>query len=156
MRPVFAKPERSLRSEIFSLLAVVLVSLGIISVFPYKAIGHKFKAAENASKAFASLVFLSEDEEQEAIQRARSAWQTSNANVRGLEIDLSMENLPEFESLTVLENPIVHSRVRKYASSPAQIPIELPSLAAEAPMKVESSPIISEKFFSDEDLMKLK
>lgn len=156
MRPEFSRPERTVKSELLSLLMILLVLLGVASVFPYRAIGYKFHIVDLAPKTFASLVFLSEEEEAEAIQRARSAWQTSHISERGLGIDLSMESLPELETTSVIENPVVHLRPRAIGGSLGNVPIVLPSLASEAPDKVDVSPIANEKYFSDEDLMKLK
>lgn len=156
MRSKFARPERTLRSELLSLLAVALVPLGIMSVFPYRAAMHKFKLSEKEPQAFASLVFLSDEQEAETIQRARSAWQTSSVTVKGLEIDLAMESLPELGSTTIMDAPVIHAHSRSYASSLAQVPLSLPSLAAEMPERFEAAPIVSEKYFKDEDLMKLK
>lgn len=156
MSSKFARPERSIRSELITLFAISLVPLGIMSVFPYRAIGYKFKQIDDKPRAFASLVFLSEEQEEAAIQRARSAWQTSNASEKGFEIDLSMESLPELGNSTVLETPLVHQKFRPMASSLEYVPLALPSLAAETPNKAEAAPIVSEKYFNDEDLMQLK
>lgn len=156
MKASFSKPQRSIKSELFTLLAVSLVPLGIILVFPYKAIGFNFKAKESTFAPFASLVFLTEAEEIEAIERARNTWQTSSVSAKVAEIDLSLENLPEFENAAVLENPIIHVRERSAAADLERIDLALPSIAASAPEKIEASPIESEKFFKDEDLMKLK
>lgn len=139
-----------------SLLSVALVPCGIMSVFPFHAVGYAFKDEARPSKEFASIVFLTEAEEIDAIQRARSAWQSAGIGERGLEIDLSMEILPEIDTTAVLENPIIHVRNRVSAASLGNVPLKLPSLAAPSPRKVEIAPIVSEKFFSDDDLMKLK
>lgn len=156
MRTDFASPERSLRSELLSLLAVVLVPVGIISVFPYRAINYTFKPSKVEIEPFASLVFLSEEEEIEAIERARSAWQTTGTATKAVEIDLSMENLPEFDNSAILESPIIHVRERLYTDSLEHVPLSLPSLAAELPEKIEISAPANEKFFSDQDLLNLK
>lgn len=156
MKVDFTRPEKTIRSELVSLLAVALVPFGIMSVFPFRAVGYSCKDNVQPSKSFASIVFLSEEEEIEAIGRARSAWQTAELGVKGPEIDLSMEILPEIDTTAVLDNPIVHVRNRLSSASLGNVPLKLPSLAAEAPEKVEIAPIVSEKFFSDEDLMKLK
>lgn len=156
MKSKFARPERSIKSEMLSLLAVLLVPMGIMSVFPYNAIGHRFMRVNQQSHAFASLVFLDDAQEGEAIQRARSAWQTSNANEKGFEIDLSMESLPELGNPTVLETPIIHSQPRQFDSALENVLLILPSLAAKEPEKVEASPVVTEKYFTEEDLMNLK
>lgn len=152
----FAKPERSFRSEFLSFLAAMLVPFGIMSVFPYKAVGHKFSSREESPKSFASLVFLSEEEESDAIRRARSTWQTSSPNEKGVQIDLSLESLPELDTSVTIENPIIHINSRAFSSTLKDVPIVLPSLAAEAPKKVKLPPAESEKFFDYDDLMKLK
>lgn len=156
MRPSFTRPERNLRSELLSLLAVALVPFGIMFVFPYQAVGHSVKLAADNTEAFASIVFLTEEEETEAIQRARSAWQSADASTRGKEIDLSLESLPELSSSAVLDSPVIHVRQRPASASLAHVPITLPSLAAEAPSKAKTSTLMQEKFFDDKDLMKLK
>lgn len=156
MRLNFTRPERTLRSEMLSLFAVLLVPIGIAIVFPYRAIGHSFAVNWKESHAFASLVFLTEEQEIEAIQRARSAWQTSDDKLKGAEIDLLMERLPELDTLVIMENPIVHSPDRLIGNSLNNVPLILPSLASEPPTKVEPSSLASEKYFNDEDLMQLK
>lgn len=156
MSPAFTKPERSLRSEFLSFLAAMLVPFGIMSVFPYKAVGYNFSPKKEVTRSFASLVFLSEEEEREAIRRARSTWQTSNLSEKGVEIDLSLENLPELDTSVTIEDPIVHVSSRSFSSTLSNVPIILPSLAAETPKKVKMAPVENEKFFGDNDLLKLK
>lgn len=156
MIPEFAKPERSFRSEFLSFLAAMLVPFGIMSVFPYKVIGHRFSSKKEVPKSFAALVFLDEEEEMEAIRRARSTWQTSSPNEKGLQIDLSLESLPELDTSVTIENPIIHVNSRTFSSTLKDVPIVLPSLAAETPEKVKMIPAESEKYFDYDDLMKLK
>lgn len=156
MIPGFAKPERSLRSELLSFLAVMLVPFGIIGVFPYKAIGHKFAPTKESPKSFAALVFLSDEEELEAIRRARNTWQTSSPYEKGVQIDLSLEGLPELDTSVTIENPVIHVNSRAFSSTLKDVPIVLPSLAAETPKKVKMIPAENKKFFDYDDLMKLK
>lgn len=152
----FTRPERTIRSEMLSLFSVLLVPIGIAIVFPYRAVGHSFTVSGKESRAFASLVFLTEEQEIEAIQRARSAWQTSDEKINGSEIDLLMERLPELDASVIMENPVVHSPARSISNSLNNVPLALPSLAAESPTKIEPSTIVGEKYFDDNDLMKLK
>lgn len=156
MRPDFTRPERPLRSELLSLLAVALVPFGIMSVFPYKMIHYSCKSREKEPIPFASFVFLTEEKELEAVQRARSAWQTATGESRGVEIDLSLESLPELGSSMAMEIPVIHSHSQINTSSLYNLPLVLPSLAEKTPAKVEATPRIGEKFFTDDDLMKLK
>lgn len=152
----FAKPQRSIKSEIFALLAVSLVPIGIISVFPYKSVGHTFKSNEREARAFASFVFLTEAEEAEAIERARNTWQAVDTSQKGTEIDLSLENLPELDNASVLDSPVIHVRTRVDLPVSMQMEFSIPSLEAPDHPKVDSSPIEQRKYFLDEDLMQLK
>lgn len=156
MRPDFTRPERPLRSELLSLLAVALVPLGIMSVFPYNAIHHSCNRLEKEQVPIVSFVFLTEEKEFEAVQRARSAWQTASAELKGLEIDLSLESLPEIGMSMAMEVPVVHNHSQLNTSSLNNMPLVLPSLAEKTPDKVKPAPVTSDKLFSYEDLMKLK
>lgn len=139
-----------------SLLAVALVPFGIMSVFPYRMVNYSCKTQEKEPTPLASFVFLTEEKEFEAVQRARSAWQTAAAELKGLEIDLSLENLPELGSSMAIEIPVVHSQLQFNPASLSKLPLVLPSLAETPPAKVQSVPVVNEKYFNDDDLMKLK
>lgn len=129
---------RKFRRDLFSLLTVLTVVLAVVAVFPFD--GLRFRAAASAVRpASAAFVTLTEAEEAEALQVAKTAWQVGPSGFRRLRAPLIVGELPECPHGPVEPSPaaMAHEEAGVRPAAPTAYPtgsIEPPrELAAEPP-----------------------
>ncbi|MBO7207811.1 MAG: hypothetical protein J6W10_09410 [Kiritimatiellae bacterium] len=148
------KPQRRLRSEILSLVPLVVLIAALFFAFPYKILRLK-KVETKFSQPGCAYVELTGDQELEVMKKIHSAISTDVVGVRDLRADLSISTIPERPSETIVK--IENRKSPKDISKPE---IELSSVPATlaAPEPVELIPTEERKpaeTFSKEEMLKL-
>ena len=88
-------PRKSLRSELFPVIAVVFTILFLAAVFPYPAVFH-VPRAETRERGACRFVKLSAEESSAVMAAARAAVKTSGKGRLGsLRPDISLDAIPE-------------------------------------------------------------
>jgi len=150
------RPQRSLRSELSSLVCAAAVPALLYLSFPSEALLPLPPAPEPASKASCAFVTLTPEEERKALAAARAAWQIDRGSDRRMSIDLfaaSLPPLPPRAALGILSRPRVeHCVDAPYAPDPLP-----PTLAAPLPATIAPQPDANAATptFSREELLKL-
>lgn len=150
--PVKYGAQRSLQSEILSLMAVMITPMLLALVFPYGAIGFESSGSEAELTPKASIVFLTLEEESDLIARSRNAWQRDE---NSLNIDMTIEWLPELDSKSVVDLPIIHVLDRQ-SKDMGKVSLIPPSLAAKPAKKIELRVRERTDVFEKDGLLKLK
>lgn len=145
---------RKFRRDLFSLLTVLTVVLAVVAVFPFD--GLRFRAAASAARpASAAFVTLTEAEETEALQTAKTAWQVSPSGFRRLRVPLIVGELPECPHGPVAPRPVAmaHEAVEFFHVEPVAYPV---SQGQHRPGPfAEEQPIPSTLPFSKEELLRI-
>lgn len=94
---------RSLSRELMSVLTVVALSVAVVLVFPFDAVGFRPQRAPVSQSASAAFVSMTAEEQVAAMRSARTAWQVDSVGVRRLRADLSVGELPEDPSTSSLK-----------------------------------------------------
>jgi hypothetical protein len=141
---VAAKPRRSLRNELFSLVAVLSVPAAIVAVFPHGAVGFVAEEDPGPSAATCAFVKLTEDQVASATENAHAAWRVSAEGVRRLRSDLSVTTLPEERPCAVMDiasrTPLAAPGRESYATVPLPPTLAAPKPARIGKGKAERSP----------------
>ncbi len=152
---VASHPRRRLRSELGSLASVLAIPLGLLTVFPYEAIGFIPSPAPK-SRAQCAFVSLTVEQERKMLAVARSAWQVGAEGVRGLRTEMSSGELPSTPMGAVLDVRNVRSDSGHLRTdfTPDSLP---PSRGAARPSAIVGDPEPSEPSpsFSRDELLKI-
>ena len=146
---------RSVRSELSTLAAVMVVPACVVAIFPYEAL--RFRPAEKLSRS-ASLasVELSPETRRQAMRTARTSLRDEGNGVRWMRADLSYDLLPDDPRRPVLTDSL--------RAKPAELPLVscgrtpyLPSQCAAPAAKIapdgESD---AQQAFSRQELLKIE
>ena len=145
---------RKFRRDLFSLLTVLTVVLAVVAVFPFD--GLRFRAAASAARpASAAFVTLTEAEETEALQTAKTAWQVSPSGFRRLRAPLIVGELPECPHGPVAPKPVEmsHESAEVFRVTPVAYPV---THGQPRPRPLLTEPPVSRTLpFSREELLRI-
>ena len=149
-----AKPRRSLRQELVSLVLLLVIPVSLALAFPYASIGFMALPAPAEPVPHCAFVELSTKQERAALVAARSAWRVDARSVRGMRLELSGGELPATPMSRVLPTRAAGSvGLRSTGYAPALLP---PAVGAAAPTQlpaIEEDPVTPA--FSREELLKI-
>lgn len=130
---------RSLRSELTSVLTVLLILGAVALVLPYSALDFKASPEPLGHEAAAAFVRLPPSTEAAALKAAKSSWQGTAVGVRRLRADLSFGELPETP-----DAPVMGVAERTPPPPPALLELTrcgyLPTQAASPAVKIVAEP----------------
>lgn len=145
---------RKFRRDLFSLLTVLTVILAVVAVFPFD--GLRFRAAASVARpASAAFVTLTESEEAEALQVAKTAWQVDASGLRRLRVSLTVGELPEYPHGPVDPNPaaMAHEAEKVFYVAPVAYPVSQDKLWTRP--SVTEPPVSRTLPFSREELLRI-
>ncbi len=157
MRERVAKSRRPFRYELYSLMAVFAIPIGLMMAFPFEVLNFHPQEVSAAPSAGCAFLSLSEEEVAYLVANARAAWEMSGGTTHGRWSGLSLVEIPEEVSQPVMSIDF-RSRValpepRMYGDAPLP-----PSQAAKLPQRITPNvaPVSGEKkTFSRNELLKL-
>ena len=147
---------RSLRHELVSAALVMSLPLALCLAFPFEAIGFRATPAATATRASFAFVTLSEEEEQAALQAAKTSWQFNVPAGQRMRMRLPLGGLPDEQvglRLDVMSEGLTQSPTAPlgYPAPPWE-----PSARAKEPVKIQRAPSSdATPAFTREELLKL-
>lgn len=147
---------RSWRHEFASTALVLSLPLAICAAFPFESIGFKATVVASESKASAAFVTLSKDEEDAALQAAKTSWQFNVPAGQRMRMRLPLGGLPDEQDGLRLDVKTDVIKPRSIAPIGYSAPAWEPSMRAEGPVGIQRGPSPEAKpAFSREELLKL-
>lgn len=146
----------SLWRETRMLVTVTIIIGATAMIFPYRALTFRGMNHPKA-RSSAAYVLLSEEESEEALHAAKSAWQTEDAAQRRLRVRVPLGELPEEGELEALE--LESASAYSFSETKSVIygkPAFRPSLAAERDsIELPKAPTAVKPAFSRDEMLQL-
>lgn len=149
---------KSVGSEMASMITVLSIPVIIGLIFPWKALGFKSSDRCRQSAVISKFVNLSEENERDAVRRARYSWRGDVGDVMRMHVDMTFDDLPDMKNEPVLTLG-KSLKAKEMPRMEYTIPEYLPRRASMATMKLEDEGSIEsdEGFvFSKEEMLKIK
>ena len=146
---------KTLRKDMASLAAALVLPCAALLCVPFGAIGFKAADASRRETFLASFVSLSRAEEAAAMHVAKSSWQKEGAGSAGARLDLSAEELPEPPSVPAMDAPRKSSDHGRMTVRFGLPPLP-PSAGARPPETIPGAPaIVPPPAFSREEMISI-